>query len=99
MFDATLKQEFTQTNYKRLQEALVYIKSSLIGTDGGMYLTVDTLMKINNITSSNYISLRKFNVKPYGFDKMYMDKELIGDNLHQIIDQSNERKIASTKFY
>ena len=30
---------------------------------------------------------------------MYMDKELIEDKLYQIIDQFNERKITSTKFY
>ena len=28
-----------------------------------------------------------------------MDKELIEDKLYQIIDQFNERKIKSTKFY
>ena len=28
-----------------------------------------------------------------------MDKELIEDKLYQIIDQFNERKITSTKFY
>ena len=55
---------------------------------------------INNIiTGSNNITLRKVNLKPYRFDKMYMDKELIGNKLYQIIDQFNERKIASTKFY
>ena len=65
-----------------------------------MYLPVDSLMKINNIiASTNNITLRKVNVKPYGFDKMYMDKELIQDMLYQIIDQFNERKIISTKFY
>ena len=30
---------------------------------------------------------------------MYMDRELIKDKLHQMIDQFNERKITSTKFY
>ena len=65
-----------------------------------MYLTVDSLIEINNrITSSNNINLRKVNVKPYGFDKMYMDKELIEDKLSQIIDHFNVGKITSTKFY
>ena len=36
---------------------------------------------------------------PYGFDKMYMDKDLIENKLHQTINQFNERKITSTKFY
>ena len=64
-----------------------------------MYWTVDSLIEINNITGSNNINFRKVNVKPYGFNKMYMDKELIEDTLYQIIDQFNERKITSTEFY
>ena len=65
-----------------------------------MYLAVDSLIEINNIiTGSNNITFRKVNVKPYGFDKIYMDKELIKDKLYQILDQFNERKITSTKFY
>ena len=28
------------------------------------------------ITDSNNITLRRVNVKPYGFDKMYMGKDL-----------------------
>ena len=43
-----------------------------------MYLTVDSLIEINNIITDSYnITLRKVIVKPYGFNKMYMDKELI----------------------
>ena len=78
----------------------MYIKSNLIDTDGGMYLKVNSLIKVNNvIMGSNNITLRKVNIKPYGFDKMFMDKELIENKLYQIIDQLNERKITSTKFY
>ena len=94
------EKEFTETNYKRLQEALVYIKNHLIDTNGGMYLTIDSSIEINNIiTGSNNITLRKANVKPYGFHKMYIDKELIEDKLYQITDQFNERKISTTRFY
>ena len=100
MFDLILEKEFTETNYKRFQEALIYLKHNLIDTNGSMYLTVDSLMEINNIiTGSNNIALRKVNVKRYGFDKMYMDKELIRDKPYQIIDHFNERQITSTKFY
>ena len=43
-----------------------------------MFLTVESLIKINNvITGSNNIALRKVNVKPYGFDKMYLETDLI----------------------
>ena len=61
-------------------------------------MTADSLIEINNIlTGSNSITLRKVNVKPYGFDKMYIDKVMIEVNLYQIIDQFNTRKITSTK--
>ena len=79
---------------------MVYIENNLVDSDGGMYLTVDSLIEINNIINdSNKINLRKVNVKPYGSNKMDTDKELIEDKLYQIIDQFNERKITSTKFY
>ena len=65
-------------NFKRLEKALVHIKNSLIDSDNSVYLTVDSLIDINNITTGlNNITLRKVNVKPYGYDKMYMDKYLI----------------------
>ena len=65
---------------------MVYIENVLIDSD-------------NIITRSNNITLRKINAKPYGFDKMYIDKELIKDNLYQIKDQFNERRITTKKFY
>ena len=72
----------------------------MIGSDGSMYLTVDLWIEINNlITGSNNISLRKVNVKSYGFGKMYMNKDLIENQHYQIIDQFNEREITSAKFY
>ena len=40
------------------------------------------MIEINDtIAGSNNITLRKVNLKPYGFDKMYIDKELIEDKL------------------
>ena len=65
-----------------------------------MYLTVDSLIEINKITTgSNNIALRKVNVKLFGFDKMCIDKEFVENKLYQIIDQFHERKNTSTKFY
>ena len=98
------EKEFTEPNYKRLQKALVYMENNLIDPDRGLYLTVGSLIEINNIiTSSNNIILRKVNVKTYGFDKMFKDKELIDQlylyKLDQIIHQFTERKITYTKFY
>ena len=79
---------------------MVYIENNLIDSDGGMYLTDDLLIETNNIiTGSNNITLRKVNVKPYGFDKMYMDKEIIEDKLYQIIDHFNENRTHLQKYY
>ena len=39
--------EFNETNYKRLEKYLVYIENSLINSDGGMYLTVTSLIEMN----------------------------------------------------
>ena len=64
---------------------MVYIKSNLIVSGGNMYLTVDTFIEVTDITHSNNITLRKFNVRPHGFDKMSMNKDLIDDKLYQMI--------------
>ena len=65
-----------------------------------MYLTADSSIDINNIiTGSNYITLRKVNVKKCGYDKVYMDKNLIEHKLYQPIDQFSERKINHRDFY
>ena len=55
-----------------------YIENNFTDPNGNTYLVVDSLIKINNIiTASNNIILRKVYVKPYGFDKTYMEKDLI----------------------
>ena len=50
------------------------------------------------MAGSNNIILWKFNAKPYGFDKMYMDKEIIEVMFYQLIDQFNKRKIIFNTF-
>ena len=78
---------------------MVYIENNLIDSDGGPYLSVDSLIEIKDIINgSNNITLKKLSVKAHGFDKIYMSNELVEDRLHQIIDQFNERKITSTIF-
>ena len=73
-------------------------KNNFIDSDYNMHMIVDSLIDINNIiTGFNDITLRK--VKPNKYDKMYMDKDLIEDKLHEIIDQFNERKINDRDFF
>ena len=82
-----LEKELTETTYKKLQEILVCTKNNFIFINSGMYLKVESLIETNNIIiGSNNISLRKVNLKPYRFDKMYIDQELIKDKLYQIIE-------------
>ena len=45
-----------------------------------------SLTDINNTTGLNNITLRRVNIKPYGYDKIYMDKDLIEDKLYQLKD-------------
>ena len=72
------EKEFNDINFERLKKELAYTKNNLIDSDNSMYLTVNSLADINNIiTGLNNITLIKVNVKPYGYDKMYMDKDLI----------------------
>ena len=71
----------------------------MIDSEGCLYLTVNSLVEINNIIISlNNFTLRKVNLKSYRFDKMYMDKDLKGDTFYQILDQFNER-IITYKIY
>ena len=54
---------------------------------------------MNNIISGlNNITLRKGNLNLYGFNKMYIDKDVTDDNLYQIINQFNEEKTTPLKF-
>ena len=64
-----------------------------------MYLTVDSLIAINCITTDSInITLRKVSVKPYGYDKMYMDKDLIEDIVYESTN-SMKKKINPSDLY
>ena len=95
-----LEKELSDSKFKRLEKALVYIKTNLTYSDDNMYLTVDSLIDTNNtITCSNNITLRKVNVKSHGYDKMHIDKDYIEHKLYQLIDQFHGRKINHNDFY
>ena len=52
--------------------------NDLLDSDGNMYLTIDSLIKMNNIITGSYnITLRKVNIKSQGLNEMYEDKDLI----------------------
>ena len=78
-------------------------EKNVIDYDDNMYVRLDSLTKINNIfdifTGSNNINLTKVDGKPYGFDKIAMDKDLIKGKFYQSIDHCNEKKTTPIKFY
>ena len=77
-----------------------YAYSELISTDGDLFLTVDSLITINNIiTNSNNHCLRYVNVRPAGYNKQYMDFTKIESELYSLINQFNDRFISKKYFF
>ena len=94
------EKELSGINFESLEKILICIESNLIDSDDNMYLNVDSLIAINNITTgSNVNTLRKVNFKPYGYDRMNIDKNLKEDKLYQLIDQFSGRKFNHRDFY
>ena len=52
----------------------------------------------NVITDSKNLFLWDTNVKPTGFDKMYLDKTTIELALYQLVDEFNKRKVTHNQF-
>ena len=70
--------EFNNRNYLLIKSALEYKNTCLTDKNSDLFLTVDSLITLNNtITESQNITLRDINVKPAGYDKAYMDKSFI----------------------
>ena len=91
--------EFTNHNYDLMQAALEYGNAYLKDKNGELFLTVNSLITLNNvITSSKNLFLRDLNVKPAGSDKMYLEKTLIEPALYQLVDEFNERKLTHDQF-
>ena len=86
-------------NFLRMVEAYKYIQQELLTTDGDLFLTVDSLITLNNIiTGSSNILLRQTNVKPAGYNKQYMHPDKIESELYRLVDQFNDRFISKRYF-
>ena len=83
----------SDVNSERLEKLLIYIKITEFN------ITDSLIESHNTITCSNKFNLRKVNFKPYGYDKVYRDKELIEDKVYQKIEQFNKRKITIARRY
>ena len=93
------EKEITKDNFFWMVKAYKYIQRELISTDGDLFLTVDSLITLNNIiTNSNNIFLRHINVKPAGCNKQYMHFSQIESELYRLIDQFNDRYVSKRYF-
>ena len=91
--------ELSDDNFYRMVKAYQYIKKELLTVEGDLFLTVDSLITLNNIiTNSNNIFLRQTNVKPAGYNKQYMHFDHIESELYRLIDQFNDRYILKRYF-
>ena len=93
------EKEMSAVNFSRMANAYKYIQRELLTTDGDLFLTVDSLITLNNIiTGSSNILLRQTNVKPAGYNKQYMHPDKIESELYRLIDQFNDRFISKRYF-
>ena len=91
--------ELNCTNFIWIIKACNLKDKKLINKDGDLYLTIDSLIRINNfITGSHNIQLRQINVKPSFRDKQYMDFTRIESELYILVDKFNKRQITPTCF-
>ena len=92
--------ELNYINFIRMIRACNFKDNELINNDGDLYLTVDSLIRINNlITDSHNIQLRQINVKPAFHDKQYMDFTRIESELYTLVDKFNERQRTPRRFF
>ena len=91
--------ELNHINFIRMIKACEFKNEELVNKDGDLYLTVNSLIIINNyITGSPNIQLRQINVKPAFHDKQYMDFTRIESELYTLVDKFNERQITPRCF-
>ena len=91
--------ELNCINFIRMIRACNFKDKELINKDGDFYLTVDSLIRINNlITDSNNIQLRQINVNRAFHEKQYMDFTMIKSELYILVDKFNERQITPRRF-
>ena len=91
--------KYSELNYFFMQTALKYKNTYMTDKHGNLFLTVDSLIALNNIiTGSQYIGLKYVNVKLAGYNKIYMDKSLLEPALYRLTDQFNNRKLSHKEF-
>ena len=92
--------KYNDLNYYFMQITLQYKNTYLTNKNSDLFLTVDCLIRLNNIiTCSQPMELRDVNnVKSAGYSKIYMDKSFAEAALYRLVDQFNDRIISHKDF-
>ena len=91
--------ELNNENLYQFMLASQFKNKELLNEDGDLFLTVDSLITVNNyVTGSNNIQLRQINVKPAFHNKQYMNFSQIESELYVLVDKFNERQITARCF-
>ena len=86
-------------NYYFMKDALEYRNKYLINKDDNMFLTVDSLIHLNNlIAGSNNLQLRKVNVRPARYYRSYMDWCNVEFALYALVNYFNDHLITKKDF-
>ena len=77
--------ELTNKNLYQMMLAFQFKNKELLNDEGDLFITVDSLIRINNlITNSHNIQLRQINVKPAFYGKQYMNFTMIEAELYTL---------------
>ena len=91
--------ELSKQNYYYLKKALDYKNQYLSNKHCDPFLTVDSLIHLNNIiTNSNNFGLRNVNVKLTGYCKVYMYKNDVEIALYTLANNFNDQLIIKKDF-
>ena len=92
--------EYSDLNYFNMKTALDYKEKYLQNKEGDMFLTVDSLIEVNNlILGKNNTELRKLNVKPAGSTtNPYFPWWCVESSLYKLLDEFNKRHITNRDF-
>ena len=94
------EKEINYDNFIRMIKAYNYTSRELLSDEGDLFLTVDSLITINNIiTNSRNLDLRQVNVKPAGYERQYMHFKNIKSELYTLVDKFNDRFISRRYFF
>ena len=91
--------ELNNENLYQFMLASQFKNKELLNEDGDLFLTVDSLITVNNyVRGSNNKQLRQINVKSAFHNKQYMDFSQIESELYVLVDKFNERQITARCF-